>query len=1358
VSKMRLGVNIGLMACFLLVAADPAWAADKDKAEGGFTVTGTSLHADRSEAEICLTFSAPVTLKDRGRLLAALDVQQDRKKLKLSADQLSLSSTDVCIQNLDHRATYHLVLQKLETAAGDRLARPYTTTFFVPDRKPELSFIENGRSTALPRHVKEQDKKTVKADLLRADMAHVVHSVNVLATHLSLYRVTNRSDFAGAWQQYRMINIAPSESLYFAKEKGQLVFESDLAFGEAPNQDQTLIAPLPEEKGLTPGLYYLAAAPRGKAGQNVTLFAGQWFLVSDLRLASVKLKKGLKVFASYGAGELKASPDVAVSVLAADGTVLGEAKTGADGSAFVALDDETMKRGAFVVGQLASGDADILELGDSQSLSAANLAFTALVKTDQETYRSGTTASVALRAENQQGQPLEVGESALKLLRADRRAYSEYPVSGVKAGLYSLDIPLPVTGRAGAWVLSWTKKDGTQLAEKTIRISPDATFGKIQMDFDRQSLAPDAGLTATVRVTDDAGKPLAFKNGQIIVTSAQPESDSWKAYHFGDSTVEKGVPTKPLAFITNENGVAHVPVDLEGGSDRFQGLKLEASLETGIKSAPVIMPVRNRGDSLIGIKPLPDEAPFAENSMATFDVIAIDMGGKRKAESNLYAVIYEEGRSFDWFPAEGHWDYKQLPSHRRVGGGHLDIPATGESLVRWPVTTGQYMIEITNASGDVLARYPFGVGHEARQARQIRDNRIAFAASDQTLENKQANKVKLTLAKPAMVNVIVSDGQVRHTLHTYMKAGANEIELTPEENWGHKVLVRVEALFVGSSDDVVAEQVMTIHSSVQDLVFKMSPPALAVTGGVFALPVQLLHTQHAVPSFVTLVATPEGRDADGTLKPVHVEKVALDAEGKADIKMALPRFEGTLHFVLYGWNDSQWGETKFSLPAQPALALSGKVPTWVNAGDKIAVPLAISAANPTVTPYSYEVEASQGLVLSGATKGSFKLNKGGKQTLALTLAVGKEATDGFVRVEVKSQSGEPVVQTWPLFVRRPPDIAWEVQSRTLEAGQSVPVPFDGQTVRLGVALIAPMPLPEMHTALQTLVSSEPHSTRDIALWIETMRALNSVARAMELFSEARYEALRSSRLHELQLRQNDDGGFAPLHAGEPSDLLSTAAAVRALSGEAERPAALGADWMASRLQNTWFDESERLDRLVAFESLAKIKKVDLSALRYFSETSRDKQLPPSASAALALALTQGGDEAAAQPWLDRAKKGLADQTHADLTETLRTLRFLAMKDKISVDEMMGLLKKVDVSAASTSMENAALLLAAIEATSQRGAAWQAVVGGSASEKRHGIMPVPLKAQASVTIKNPTSLPLPVTQMMRQDDKGSAKPK
>jgi len=107
--------------------------------------------------------------------------------------------------------------------------------------------------------------------------------------------------------------------------------------------------------------------------------------------------------------------------------------------------------------------------------------------------------------------------------------------------------------------------------------------------------------------------------------------------------------------------------------------------------------------TVIGIKPLTTDARFAQNGIARFALIALAADGKPRDITGLSYQIYEEGRSFAWYQDEGRWKYKPEPQLRPIGGGDLSIRPEG-SILEWPVTAGNYRLEILDSGGKILPR------------------------------------------------------------------------------------------------------------------------------------------------------------------------------------------------------------------------------------------------------------------------------------------------------------------------------------------------------------------------------------------------------------------------------------------------------------------------------------------------------------------------------------------------------------------------------------------------------------------------------------------------------------------------------
>jgi len=1215
-------------------------------------VVAYAVHPEAPKAEICLSLASPLDIKDRAAILSQLDVSLNGKKQKLSVTDLSLTASELCVQNLKHRVRYDLVMNPSAEDRRQKRVQPYELRFDVPDRKPVLDFVRSGRQDALPRHVRQQDAAASETELLHSGMAHVVRSINVLATHLTLYRIKDRAAFAGAWQQFRQINLSPSESLTFAKTHGHQVFESDLVFGEAPNEEQTLVAPLPADETLEQGLYYLAAMPRGKTGNDPALLTGQWFLVSDVHLSALRMEGGVQIFATSGQMEMKPAAQVHVSVLGRDGRMLAEGMTGADGGLYLPLEPQDMKAAFVATVEVDSGAVDIVDLSTSHDLLPPDLAVQASMALDREAYASGETAVLTLYAQDQAGKMLDMGNTVIKVLRSDRRIYRTLPLPEQAAGVTTLAVPLPVLGRNVTWKLVWGRKDGTTLATLALPVKSHER-----------------------------------------VSQAKPK----------------------------EEGESALRAD-ESGSVPF---KIMSGLE---------------------IKPLFGEKAFAENSLAAFSVTLRDSNGHRRAQDNLYYHIYEEGRSFEWFASEGHWDYKPLPNQRRIGGGALALSATDDTVVTWPVTAGHYVFEITNAEGVVVARRTFDAGRYVNNPAPKEDSRLRLSSPGTRLDVGANNPLTITLAKPAMVSMVVADGRVRQTLHKEMKAGDTVVEIKPAADWGQQVMVHVEARFSGAAKPAQSEQKLMIRRGDDDLVFKLVPPSGFRAGGPAELAVQAASVQEKRPTSVQGIVTFTRPSGQPYIQPLVLPASQVGADGKASLAFALPDGEAEATVRLTAWNERQFGTTALHVLVRPLVSISGKAPQQVAIGQRVTLPVTISNDEGPAGSYDIALSVPEGVEIKGKVADKIKLVKGGKVPLSIGL-VANRWVDGSVALTL-SYEGKAVAHGQWLLSAKPDKLpVFTSTTQNLEPQQSLSLaaPAACSAPLCRFALVVPGSLPDVETLLWPYVDMAAKTTVDLSLWLEAARLWGDSLALAGFISPERLELLRTARREIIQTRQNVDGGFSAQKEGDPSDLVSTAAAMVLLAGRVEPATDLAAEWLALKLQNTWFDEEERDDRAIAFAAMAKAGQVDPSGLRYFAQTSLDKALKPVSMAALAYGLGVIGDDAASKAWFDKAKVGLATLGRAD---TLPVLYWMAQVPKVDGSTLFDGLANADKNVPFEG-HDALLYLAAQAYRAEAAGTWRLAVGGK-EDKYVGLHPMVL-TEKGAELKNLSDKRLTILQLMEKKD-------
>ncbi|MER2520750.1 MAG: hypothetical protein ABTQ34_08705 [Bdellovibrionales bacterium] len=202
----------------------------------------------------------------------------------------------------------------------------------------------------------------------------------------------------------------------------------------------------------------------------------------------------------------------------------------------------------------------------------------------------------------------------------------------------------------------------------------------------------------------------------------------------------------------------------------------------------------------------------------------------------------------------------------------------------------------------------------------------------------------------------------------------------------------------------------------------------------------------------------------------------------------------------------------------------------------------------------------------------------------------------------------------------------------------------------GAAFIAPTPIVNLPTILSYIVDRPAYTTLELTGSVQNLRKWSPQLSASGLLAESALDNRVRAETARILERQFSDGGFAPL-PGEEADIPSTTAALSALSAEqspALAPAiALAKDWLAHRLENAWFDERERAERALAYGALARSGRNDVSNLRYFADTSANKELPPLATANIALAFAYDNDKNQALLWIDKTRSAIARERVTD---------------------------------------------------------------------------------------------------------------
>jgi len=1322
--NMKRQIGLSLSVALMMMVAPPCVQAQDT--EDGFRVVASSLNAESERAEICLVLSQPIDVKARAVIAASIQLEKDGTKITVAPGDLSLTPHDLCIQQLDHRHEYRLTIKKLRSRNGAKLEEPVNLVMTIPGRKPSLAFVEPAQASKLPRLNNEKDKKAL-----------LVRALNVKSAQVTLYRIEDRKTFAEAMQQIAQLSRAPTESLYFATHKGRNVWQSELVFKDMPDIEQELETPMPSGKELPPGFYFFAIEQRAKTGATPTLMAGQWFRVSKLSLTAITTGEGVYVFARQE--ENRSAPGIPLQMVTPDGRPIAESVSSAEGMAMLARPQDNKDKPAYITGISAAGDVDIIDLTQIPEKEFAFSARETSMELDRPVYQSGSIAAVTLLTRDEEGRLKKAPPSALKFLRPDFSLASEQPVPNDRAEVLTLTIPLPNTAKADEWHLLWQQTDGTVLGEKPLRLSPDGTWPKIEVTASREMLDADGKITLNVKAIDDHGKPLAWRGGKVTARPSRPSFTAWKNYRFGVEAPDEDSELKGSNFMTNNDGTATVHLKAKILENvRAQAVTFKIMLDGSAEPAAVTLPVENPG-GWIGIKLVEENRPVAEKGKASFALLALDSNLKRRALSEVYYHVYEEGRNFEWYQDEGRWQYRPLPQHRRVSGGKIAVPNDG-AIVEVPVTAGNYVMEITDDEGNILAQHAFRSGWDKIPLESQNEKDLVFENISTRLEPKRDNKIKMKLARPTMVSVMIGNGRVRQTAYRFMKAGEQTIDVTPTEEWKVRGQVMARAVFEDNSV-ATATLPLSFRHPAQDLEIALTAPPRLVTGTTESLPITVQNMDKREKTYVAAQLIPLVKEDKTVPASITLPPTALDNEGRATLRMLLPSFSGAARLVMRAWNGKQYGEKTITIPSEPGVVINGEPLDILAAGDRAALTVTIENNRGAEGVYAYELKVPDGSRLEGQAKGEMTLKRGQNRTLVFNIAAEKESRDN-IRLEIKGPGNFYESRSWPLTIRADsvPPIALTMQQ--LDPSQKSELPL-GETKSGAdkkdentLVLIAPVPLPELPRHGLTLLRAEPFTTEELAHWLEATKAGKEEIRKTGLISEDALKHLRDERRDDLEKRQNDDGGFSmwpsPGDANGASDMGSTAAAVMALREEAPQAAQSAARWLQKQLENTWFEESERPARASAFLALVKAGRADMSALRYLADTSKDKEMVPTMMAEIAQALAEGGDDEAAQYWLEKAHKALADLMEKTNPEAWSLLQKMAENKKQDLKKITETYEQAIKTLLPETLEQTIALWRTSSAFLKSAGEWEIVVGGQ-EKKQQGILPVMI-AEKNIPVK------------------------
>ena len=753
----------------------------------GFRVLDTDVQTQTARPRVCVSFSED---------LVATGVDYS-SFVKLPEAGMSVSlegSRQLCVEGIDFGARHQLIFRKgLPAATGEVLGKKVTISAYIRDRAPSVHFA--GRGYVLPR---------------MGSASIPVVTVNTTTLDLEVWKVTDRNLLRALQDQYFNQPMYSYQEQEFESKLATKLWSGTATVGADMNQDITTRLPLDAAiAGQPAGIYALRATVPNADPYGVASW--QWFVVSDLGLATMDGVDGLNVFV-HALGDATAKAGVEVQLLSSANEVLATVTTDAQGHAVF---EPGLMRGtgsaapAMIVARDGDTDQAFLSLTDPEfDLSDRGVEgaeapppVDVFLTTDRGAYRAGETVhATALARDAKQAAITGLPLTGI-LTRPDGVEYIRALADDAGAGGHVFDFPIADSAPRGRWNLSvYSDLDAPALRSKSFLVEdflPERMDVTLGLDDAPLSLGDVPQVSVDAAYLFGAPAPDLAVEGEVILRAAEG-LQAWPGYRFGK--FDTAFDAQINAFggeRTDAAGHAVINAALPQVKDPLRPLEavFVARVSEG-SGRPVERKVTKAlapSAPMIGVKPMFDGV-VAENSEARFSLVGVGPAAKA-TPMQVHWTLTRIDTNYQWYQINGSWDWQPVTSRTRMGEGDADLIASGPVEITAPVTWGEYDLSVMQTDGaQAISSVKFYAGWYAPadvtatpDTLQLSLDKPSYAVGDTALL-----RIVPRAAGTALVTVL-SNAVVAH-FELPVGAGENLIPVPVTDDWGTGAYVTAAVL------------------------------------------------------------------------------------------------------------------------------------------------------------------------------------------------------------------------------------------------------------------------------------------------------------------------------------------------------------------------------------------------------------------------------------------------------------------------------------------------------------------------------------------------------------------------------------
>jgi uncharacterized protein YfaS (alpha-2-macroglobulin family) len=780
------------------------------------------------------------------------------------------------------------------------------------------------------------------------------------------------------------------------------------------------------------------------------------------------------------------------------------------------------------------------------------------------------------------------------------------------------------------------------------------------------------------------------------------------------------------------------------------------------------------------------------NEAVAFDAIAVSPLGQVEARQVSWQLIRVDW-NYDWYRANGgRWQWRRTRSTVLIESGEQALPGDGTGRIEISALDwGDYQLTVTDSEHDVSASTGFWVGWGSRPTSGVEaPDRVRLSGPDEAVSVGGTAQLGIMPPYAGEAEIVIASDRVLETRSISVPEEGAQLSFSVTEDWGAGVYAMVSVFTprdpvaqprprraVGVTHIPVdtADRTLTIALNAPELVRPRQSLTLdvqasgpiedgawmtlaAVDEGILALTrfespdpldwffgktsldVELLDDYGRLldPNQGAAAAVRSGGDQIGgaglTVVPTQTVAlfsgpVAFDDDGRAQVVLELPDFNGELRLMAVAWSSSGVGQTAQPMTVRDAVPAELILPRFLAPGDVSTTTLTVDNVEGAAGTYVADIRA--GDPVEAESQDSRVYAAGQRHDVRYPIAA-NDTGIGEVALEVSGPDAFAVQRSYPIEVRS----AWlpysTVARARLAPGENWSAANDALAAFMpgtGEVSISFSPTPLDEAALLQSLSRYPYGCTEQI----TSRAM-PLLYADQLASLADAEGVEGARLRvqdaisTLLSRQASDGAIGLWRVGDrgasvwlgayavdflsrakeagysvPDAALERAYVVLEHIAEQEMWRANGYDSSVYR----WIGQSDTDQRLsdrsaaYALYVLARAGRVDRSRLRYMHDEKLDQIGSPLARAHIAAGLHLIGDRARSRNAFAAAQEALGFENRGNWYQTPRrdlagVLALAAESDETDLVAELAdrVVRDLPEPARLTTQEKAFLLLAA----------------------------------------------------------------